>query len=436
MKIGIVGTGYVGLVTGACFAEMGNDVVCQDIDAAKIARLSAGEVPFFEPDLEDLLRKNAAEERLRFTTDAAELARQRVIFFCVGTPSDTEGDADLSALLAAVDAVARAAEGPKILVLKSTVPVGTADRVKARLLERARHTCAVISNPEFLKQGAAVGDFMKPDRVVIGADDEAAGDEVEALYRPFVRTGKPILRMDHRSAELMKYAANALLATRITLMNQLANLCEQVGADIESVRLALGADARIGPTFLFAGVGWGGSCFGKDLRALAHLGRRAGAPVTLAEEVLASNERQPLTVLDKLGRELGDLTGKSVALWGLAFKPATDDVREAPSLTVAREILKRGGALQIYDPKASANFMRALGDGARVTVAKSAYEALRGADALVLLTEWSAFRNPDFERVRGLLRRPLIIDGRNQYDPAEMARLGFTYFGIGRACGR
>jgi UDPglucose 6-dehydrogenase len=432
MKIGIVGTGYVGLVTGACFAEMGNDVLCQDVDAQKIELLQAGKAPFYEPELDALLAKNLAEERLGFTLEPARIARQRFIFFCVGTPSDSEGDADLTALFAALDAVAAAADGPRIFVLKSTVPVGTADRVKARLREKSAHPHAVVSNPEFLKQGAAVSDFMKPDRVVVGTSDEPAGDEVEGLYKPFVRTGKPILRMDHRSAELMKYAANALLATRITFMNQLANLCDGVGADIEKVRLALGSDARIGPAFLFAGAGWGGSCFGKDLRALAHLGRRADAPITLVEEALASNARQPLRVVEKLKSALGELSGKTIALWGLSFKPGTDDVRDAPSIPIARALLAEGATLRVFDPKGTQNFLRAILDPRGVFVAENAYHALRGADALALLTEWSAFRNPDFDRVKSLLKSPVVVDGRNQYEPEQLRALGFRYYGIGR----
>jgi UDPglucose 6-dehydrogenase len=413
-------------------ADTGNDVVCQDIDPQKISQLQEGKAIIYEPSLAPLIEKNIAEERLLFTTNAARLAKQRIIFFCVGTPSDNNGDADLTALFLAADGVFANADGPRILVLKSTVPVGTAEKLKARAKERSKHAHAVVSNPEFLKQGAAVSDFMKPDRVVIGTQDKQAGDEVEALYKSFVRTGKPILRMDHRSAELMKYAANALLATRITFMNQVANLCDKVGADVEMVRLGLGADARIGPAFLFPGVGWGGSCFGKDLKALSYLGRGVGAPMTLAEEALASNAKQPLLVVEKLTAVLGELSGKSIALWGLSFKPSTDDVREAPSLTVARALLALGATLRVYDPKASENFLQSLSSREGVTVVSHAYEAPVGADALVLLTEWSVFRNPDFERIKSLLRTPVIIDGRNQYDPEELRALGFLYRGVGR----
>lgn len=433
VKIGIVGSGYVGLVTGACFAEVGNDVLCQDIDAGKIDGLNAGKAPFYEPGLDGLIAKNVSEERLRFTLDPARLARQRAIFLCVGTPSNAEGDADLSALFAAIDSILQHADGPKILVLKSTVPVGTAERVRAVLAAKGGHAHAVVSNPEFLKQGAAVSDFMKPDRVVIGSAEKAAGDEIESLYKPFIRTGRPVLRMDHRSAEMMKYAANALLATRITFMNQLANLCDEVGADIEMVRLAIGADVRIGPAFLFAGAGWGGSCFGKDMRALSHLGRSVNAPLTVVESALASNAAQPLRVVEKLAAALGSVEGATVALWGLSFKPETDDVRDAPSITVARELLARGATVRVFDPKGQANFLRAVGEHPRLLPVASAYEALRGADALALLTEWSAFRNPDFERIKSSLARPIIVDGRNQYDPAELRALGFRYYGIGRA---
>jgi UDPglucose 6-dehydrogenase len=432
LKIGIIGTGYVGLVTGACMAEMGNDVVCQDIDAQKIAQLQNGKAIIYEPSLAPLISKNVVEERMLFTTDAALLAKQRIIFFCVGTPPDTKGNANLTALFAAVDSVFANADGSRILVLKSTVPVGTAEQIKARAKERSAHTHLIVSNPEFLKQGAAVSDFMKPDRIVIGAEDEASGDEVEALYKSFIRTGHPVLRMDHRSAELMKYAANALLATRITFMNQVANICDKVGADVEKIRLGLGADTRIGPAFLFAGVGWGGSCFGKDLKALSFLGRAVGAPITLAEEALSSNAKQPLLVIEKLSAVFGDLSGKLITLWGLSFKPSTDDVREAPSLAIAQELLRFGASLQVYDPKATDNFLQNIPNRERVTPVAKAYEALAGADALVLLTEWSIFRNPDFERIKSLLRTPVIIDGRNQYDPNTLRSMGFIYHGIGR----
>jgi UDPglucose 6-dehydrogenase len=435
VNVGIVGTGYVGLVTGACLAEVGNDVVCLDIDAAKIASLQAGKAPFYEPELDGLLAKNVSEERLSFTTDPARLAKQRAIFLCVGTPSGDDGNADLSALFAALDSILPHADGPKILVLKSTVPVGTAEKVRALIARAGSQAHSVVSNPEFLKQGAAIDDFMKPDRVVVGTSDEAAGDEISALYKPFVRTGRPILRMDHRSAEMMKYAANALLATRITFMNQLANLCDAVGADIEAVRLAIGTDLRIGPAFLFAGAGWGGSCFGKDMRALAHLGNQHQTPLSLIEAALDSNASQPLRVVEKLKNSLGSLENTTVALWGLSFKPGTDDVRDAPSLVVARALLEGGAALRVYDPKGQDNFLRALGPAPRVFAAPSAYEALRGADALALLTEWGAFRTPDFHRIKGLLAKPIIVDGRNQYDPEQLAKLGFTYSGIGRAGG-
>jgi UDPglucose 6-dehydrogenase len=432
MKIGIIGTGYVGLVTGACLADMGNDVVCYDTDSLKIGQLQSGKSPFYEPGLEPLIAKNVSEERLFFTTDAALLAKQKIIFFCVGTPSDANGNADLSALFEASDIAFAKADGARIFILKSTVPVGTAEKIKGRAKERSKFIHAFVSNPEFLKQGNAVSDFMKPDRVVIGTDNEEAGDQIEALYKPFVRTGKPILRMDHRSAELMKYAANALLATRITFMNQLANVCDKVGADVEMIRMGLGTDSRIGPAFLFAGVGWGGSCFGKDLRALSFLSEELGVPMTLAKTAHDSNQRQPLVVIEKLVSSLGSLSGKTLAIWGLSFKPSTDDVREAPSITIANELLRLGAKLQVYDPKATENFLKGLPDASRVVAASTAYEALQGADALLLLTEWSAFRNPDFERMKALLKQPIIIDGRNQYEPQTLRALGFTYYGVGR----
>jgi UDPglucose 6-dehydrogenase len=431
LKIGVIGTGYVGLVVGTCLAETGNSVVCVDKDAAKIASLERGEIPIYEPGLNDLIPKNIAEERLRFTTDLALAVREsEVIFIAVGTPQDEDGSADLRQVLAVTEAIGKAMNGPKIVVTKSTVPVGTAARVREVLRRHTTHPGAVVSNPEFLKEGAAVDDFLKPDRVVIGTDDPHAEAVMRELYEPFVRTGKPILVMDHASAELTKYAANGMLATRISFMNEIANLCDAVGADVRQVRMGIGTDARIGPSFLFPGLGYGGSCFPKDVKALVRKGEELGVTMHVARAVDESNERQKAVLLPRIEKHLGGLAGKVVAVWGLAFKPRTDDMREAPALALIEGLLAKGANVRVYDPKAMDAARRLLGE--RVTYCARSYDALAGADALALVTEWNEFREPDFERMKALMRRPAVFDGRNVFNPRHLEELGFHYEGIGR----
>jgi UDPglucose 6-dehydrogenase len=431
LKIGVIGTGYVGLVVGTCLAETGNSVLCVDKDEAKIAALNRGEIPIYEPGLNDLIPKNIAEERLRFTTDLPEVVRaSEVLFVAVGTPQDHDGSADLRQVLEVAESIARAMNGRKIVVTKSTVPVGTAARVSEVLTRSGAHSFAVVSNPEFLKEGAAVEDFLKPDRVVIGTDDPEAEAVMRELYEPFVRTGKPILVMDHASAELTKYAANGMLATRISFMNEIANLCDQVGADVRQVRLGIGTDCRIGSSFLFPGMGYGGSCFPKDVKALVRTGEESGVTMHVARAVDESNEKQKGILLARIERYLGGLAGKVVAVWGLAFKPRTDDMREAPALVLIEGLLAKGAKVKVYDPKAMDATRRLLGE--RITYSARSYDALAGADALALVTEWNEFREPDFERMKTLMRRPAIFDGRNVFNPRHLAELGFHYEGIGR----
>jgi UDPglucose 6-dehydrogenase len=431
LKIGVVGTGYVGLVVGACLAETGNTVVCVDNNQAKIDALRRGEIPIYEPGLNEMIPRNVAEDRLRFTTDLAEAVRSsEVLFIAVGTPQDEDGSADLTYVLQVAEGIAKAMDGFKIVITKSTVPVGTAAQVKKKLAEGTKHPFAVVSNPEFLKEGTAVDDFLKPDRVVIGTDDPKVEQTMRQLYEPFVRTGNPIMVMDHASAEITKYAANAMLATRISFMNEIANLCDQVGADVREVRHAMGRDSRIGPSFLFPGVGYGGSCFPKDIKALVRLGMDHEVEMRVVEAVDKANELQKVILVPRLERVLGGLQGKTIALWGLAFKPKTDDMREAPALSIIEQLLAKGASVRAYDPKAGHEAKRTL--GSRITYCSRSYEALKGADALLVVTEWNEFREPDFARMKSLLRRPVIFDGRNIYDPAEMKRQGFEYQGIGR----
>jgi len=436
MKITMIGTGYVGLVTGACFAEVGNDVLCLDVDAGKVAILNAGGVPIHEPGLGAMIARNAAAGRLRFTTDVdAAVAHGAVQFIAVGTPPDEDGSADMQYVLAAAHNIGTRMTEHKIVVDKSTVPVGTADRVRAAiassLAERgADIEFAVVANPEFLKEGAAVEDFMRPDRVVIGADDERAIAAMRAIYAPFQRNHERLLVMDLRSAELTKYAANAMLASRISFMNEVANFCDRVGADVRDVRMGMGTDSRIGASFLFPGVGYGGSCFPKDVKALIRMGRQAQTPFHVVEAVERTNEAQKSILVGRVEAHLGGLAGKVVALWGLAFKPRTDDMREAPAIAIAEGLLAGGAAVRAYDPKAEEWAMRVLGD--RVTFCGRAYEAAEGADALVVVTEWNEFREPDFKRLRQAMRTPAIFDGRNIYDPGTVRGLGFHYEGIGR----
>jgi UDPglucose 6-dehydrogenase len=432
MKICVIGTGYVGLVAGAGFADMGNDVVCCDIDESKIAMLKRGEMPIYEPGLDKLVAFNAAEGRLTFTTDApAGVAGAQVILLAVGTPPAPDGSADLQYIFKAAETAAKSLTGWAVLVTKSTVPVGTGDKIEAIAKKVAAHDVAVASNPEFLKEGDAVSDFMKPDRVVIGASDKHAIETLRALYAPFTRATDRILVMDRRSAELTKYAANSMLATRISFMNDLANLCDAIGADIELVRKGMGSDGRIGPKFLYAGAGFGGSCFPKDLRAAVSTGREAGVRLEILEAVVAVNDRQKHVLGRKISEHFGGkLAGKKIALWGLAFKPGTDDIREAPALVLADELLAAGAEVVASDPVAIPATRKQIGD--RIRYEESNYECARGADALVLVTEWHEFRRPNFERLKTLLRQPVLFDGRNQWEPADVRALGFTYYGIGR----
>jgi UDPglucose 6-dehydrogenase len=431
MRIGVIGTGYVGLVVGACLAEIGNSVVCVDADEAKVDALRRGQIPIYEPGLDEMVPRNVREDRLRFTTDLAEAVREsEILFIAVGTPQDEDGSADLRHVLDVAAAIGRATNGPKIVVNKSTVPVGTAAKVKSVIAELTSHPVSVVSNPEFLKEGVAVDDFMKPDRVVVGTDDQRAEAAMRALYEPFVRTGHPILVMDHASAELTKYAANAMLAARISFMNEIANLCDRLGADVRQVRLGLGTDSRIGPSFLLPGIGYGGSCFPKDVKALVRTAEEAGVDLGVLRAVEAANETQKTSLVSRIESSLGGLSGKVVAVWGLAFKPRTDDVRESPALALIEALLAKGAVIRAYDPKATEPARRLL--GTRVTFCSRSHQAVEGADALVVATEWSEFREPDFERLRSRMRRPVIFDGRNIYDPQLMRSLGFQYEGVGR----
>jgi len=432
VKIAVIGSGYVGLVAGACLAETGNEVLCADVDARKIACLERNDVPIYEPGLEPLIRRNQAEGRLRFTSDLpAAVAHGRVIFIAVGTPPGEDGSADLQHVLAVARAIGQHMTEPKVVVTKSTVPVGTAQRVRAAIRAETRLRFEVCSNPEFLKEGAALEDFMKPDRVVLGVDSDEARDVMAELYAPFVRTGNPILFMDIPSAEVTKYAANAMLATRISFMNQMADFCERVGADVSKVRQGIGTDHRIGSAFLFPGPGYGGSCFPKDVKALIASAHEMGMEPSLLEAVEAVNQRQKQVLLNRLGSLLGPkLASSQVAVWGLAFKAETDDMRESPALPLLDGILAAGGTVRVHDPKAMEVARALYGD--RISYAADPYDAIAGADALVILTEWLLYRNPDFERMRSLLVRPLVLDGRNLYDPDRMTRLGFEYHGIGR----
>jgi len=439
VKITMIGTGYVGLVTGTCLAEVGNDVLCVDVDADKIAKLDAGEVPIHEPGLEPMVRRNAAAGRLRFTTDIdAAVAHGAIEFIAVGTPPHEDGSADMQYVLQAARNIGRRMSATKIIVNKSTVPVGTAERVKAVVAEElARRNVqipfAVASNPEFLKEGAAVDDFMRPDRVVVGADDERAIAALRNVYAPFMRSHERLLVMDVRSAELTKYAANAMLATRISFMNELANLADELGADIEHVRQGIGSDPRIGWHFLYPGVGYGGSCFPKDVKALRHTADEHGRPLKLLAAVEAVNEGQKQVLVEKIVARLGeDLSGRRFALWGLAFKPNTDDMREAPSRTVIDALAARGARITAYDPIAMDEARRALGPRDHLSYATSPMAACEGADALVVVTEWKEFRSPDFDTLKRVLKEPLVFDGRNLYEPEMVRAAGLEYFAIGR----
>ena len=432
MRVTIVGSGYVGLVAGACLAETGNDVICADVDPRKIARLRANDVPIYEPGLEQLVARNQAEGRLRFSTDVgAAVEHGKVVFIAVGTPPGEDGSADLQHVLSVARTIGQHMNESKVVVTKSTVPVGTAEKVRAAIRSETRTPFQICSNPEFLKEGAAIEDFMKPDGVVLGVDSEEARELLGELYAPFVRTGNPVLFMDIPSAEITKYAANAMLATRISFMNQVAELCERLGADVGMVRKGIGSDRRIGSAFLFPGPGYGGSCFPKDVKALAHTAQELGIDLDLLRSVEAVNDRQKRVLLGKLTRRLGaGLDGRQIAVWGLSFKAETDDMRESPALPLIEGILRANGAVRAHDPKAIESAREIFGD--RLYYARDPYDAVAGADALVIVTEWLLYRNPDFDRLKSLLARPLIIDGRNLFDPGRMARLGFEYDSIGR----
>ena len=441
MKITVIGTGYVGLVTGACLAEMGNDVLCLDVDRRKIELLEAGGIPIHEPGLEVIVQRNIAAGRLRFTTDVARsVAHGTMQFIGVGTPPGEDGSADLQYVLAAARGIGRHMTDYKVIVDKSTVPVGTADKVheavRAELVERGLTELdfAVVSNPEFLKEGAAVEDCMKPDRIIVGTDDERAVLLMRALYMPFMRNHDRMQVMNARSAEFTKYAANAMLATRISFMNELARLAEKTGADIEMVRRGIGSDPRIGTHFLYPGTGYGGSCFPKDVKALIHTGREHGVELGVLQAVEAANERQKHVLVDKIvERFAADLTGRTFALWGLAFKPNTDDMREAPSRVIVVELARRGATVQAYDPVALDEAKKVLEGTPRLVFIGNQKDALEGADALVIVTEWKEFRNPQFEHIKATLKQPVIFDGRNLYEPALMESFGIEYHAIGRA---
>jgi UDPglucose 6-dehydrogenase len=431
MKIAVVGTGYVGLVAGACFAENGNEVICVDKDEAKVRLLRRGRIPIYEPGLQEIVTRNTAERRLSFTTQLSKAVRQStIIFIAVGTPQDEDGSADLQHVMAVARDIARAMNDYKVIVDKSTVPVGTAARVRDTIRRETTHPFSVVSNPEFLKQGAAVEDFMKPDRVVIGAEDPRAAGLMKELYAPFTRTGAPIMVMDCASAELCKYAANALLATKISFMNEVANVCDVFGANVDAVRRAVGSDRRIGPSFLFPGVGYGGSCFPKDVKAIIRFAADKKYDFEILKAVESVNQRQKGILVGKMEKHFGTLKGKTIGVWGLAFKPRTDDMREAPAIAMIEKLLAAGAKVQAYDPEAMKIAKGIF--GTRIQLCEHSYDALKGADGLALITEWNEFREPDFPRMRKLMRQPVIFDGRNIYSPEQMRTHGFTYLSIGR----
>ena len=432
MNIAVIGSGYVGLVVGACLAETGNSVVCADIDSAKIEGLKRNELPIYEPGLDAIVERNQKVGRLTFSTDVADaVARAEVIFIAVGTPPDEDGSADLRHVLAVAETIGKHLAREAVVVTKSTVPVGTAAQVLTAVGRHARFPFHVVSNPEFLKEGAAVDDFMYPDRVVLGAESDHARSVMAELYAPFVRTGRPIIFMDIASAEVTKYVANAMLATRISFMNQMAEFCERVGANVDHVRKGIGTDERIGPSFLFPGPGYGGSCFPKDVKALIHSARGRGLALSILDAVESTNERQKRRVFEKLQLAFdGDLRGKRIAVWGLAFKANTDDMRESPAITLVDLLLEAGATVVAHDPVALAEAKRRL--NAAVQLVDQAYDALQGADALAIMTDWNEYRHPDFDRIKGALKQPVLVDGRNLYDSGKMLALGFRYFSIGR----
>jgi UDPglucose 6-dehydrogenase len=433
MRLCVIGTGYVGLVTGTCFAQTGNNVICVDIVAEKIEKLKRGELPIYEPGLKEILIENLEKNRLEFTTDLKSgVQKSDIIFITVGTPSDVDGSADLKAVMQVASEIGEAINGFKIIVEKSTVPVGTAEKVAEKIREKTKYGFEVVSNPEFLKEGYAVEDFLKPDRVVVGANSEPAKEIMSRLYAPFTRTGAPIIFMSVKSAELTKYAANAFLATKVSYMNEMANLCERVGADVNDVRLGIGSDKRIGTQFLFPGVGYGGSCFPKDVRALIKTSRAFDSPIQILETVDKVNQLQKGILFRKFSAHFsGNIKGRRVAIWGLAFKPRTDDMREAPSIDIINSMLSAGVDVIAYDPKAGHTAEGIFGNA--IKILDDQYETLRGAEALMVITEWSEFREPDFELIKSLMKSPVIFDGRNIWAPDKMKSMGFVYYCIGRA---
>jgi UDPglucose 6-dehydrogenase len=438
MKIAVIGTGYVGLVTGVCLADKGFDVACVDVDSRKIQMLNEGRLPIYEPGLKDILDGAVKRNHLTFSTDIKKVVvSSKIIFICVGTPSDNEGRADLSAIFSVAATIASTLkENPvkelKIIITKSTVPVGTGDKIEQIFDEHNVKNIAVVSNPEFLKEGAAIEDFASPDRVVVGTDSQEAWETIKEMYLPFTRKTERIFLMDRRSAELTKYAANAMLALRISFINQIAALCEKVDADVSDVRKGIGSDSRIGPAFLYPGPGYGGSCFPKDVRALIHLAKDHKCPLTIMESVDSFNNKQKFVLAEKVKNYFGaGLKNKTLAVWGLSFKPKTDDVRESPAISIINNILAAGASVKAYDPEAVENFKR-VGDFSRVVFCSSMYDAVESADALLVVTDWNEFKMPDFERIKKLMRTPVIFDGRNLYSPSKMKELGISYFGFGR----
>lgn len=432
MKICVVGTGYVGLVAGACLAEMGNEVICVDNNKQKIQELHKGKIPIYEPGLEELIEANVRENRLNFTTNLEEAVNNSLIcFIAVGTPQGDDGSCDLSYVFKVAEEIAKSMTEYKVIVNKSTVPVGTGEKVYNIVKSITDIEFDVISNPEFLKQGAAVDDFLKPDRVIIGSNSQRATEIMQELYSPFLRTGNPVIIMDVKSAEMSKYAANSFLATKISFINELANICEKIGADVEQVRIGMSSDRRIGSQFLFPGLGYGGSCFPKDVKALIKVAQDSGIPSKILEAADEINNQQREIFIDKIFKYYnGDLKGKTFALWGLAFKPRTNDMREAPAFTIINRLIAAGASIQAYDPKAMEEAKGIVGNS--IQYAQNSYEALLSADALILVTEWNEFRRPDFERIKKLLKKPVIFDGRNQYEPKRMQDRGFEYFCIGK----
>lgn len=431
MKLCVVGTGYVGLVDGACFAESGNEVICVDNNKEKIKALQSGHIPIYEPGLEDIVKRNVEKKRLNFTTDLDQAVKDsKICFIAVGTPPNEDGSADLKHVLEVAESIGKALDDYKVVVNKSTVPVGTAEKVSNVISKQTKQSFDVVSNPEFLKEGAAVADFMRPERIIIGTASDQAFEVMKELYEPFIRTGSPIIRMDPRSAEMTKYAANSILATKISFMNEMANICEKIGANVTSVRKGIGTDSRIGKQFLFPGVGYGGSCFPKDIKALIKTSKDNGYNFEILNAVENVNEKQKLVLFEKVKTYFkGNLKGKTLAIWGLAFKAQTDDMREASSVVIINALLKAGAKVQVSDPEAIKEAKKILGN--KIEYFENDYDSLKGADGLLVITEWNEYRNPDFKKIKSLLKNPVIFDGRNLYSPEKVRELGFDYFGIG-----